>query len=355
LGMYGPRGSTGISFKAKSEASAAASARAFGVPKKSSNELLVGPRRRALPRTISRLRNVAWRLRVTPVSRVMSLVRTPCEIRRRTMADRRLSREIGSSLLDQFMESPTEFGVVTREFARNFPPQCCALSGQSLPVFTERDVSMYKRKGKGRRATVSPTIWSALPLLEAARRLNQRCFALLQMTALARTDADSPVFARRDLWARIDERGIDRAGRCPVLLLSLQLHNLEWWQRAIEGGVGPVLLNAPPPLFDAAEVAPLLRAILAEAWSAAHVNVFAASLFFGMTPAVAKTLVSLTAQTIDRIVTTQASAVRPRWEESRTFWNGLLEVAVAEDNEALTHVHLHALQLLGSEAHHRHA
>jgi len=36
-------------------------------------------------------------------------------------------------------------------------------------------------------------------------------------------------------------------------------------QRAIEGGVGPVLLNAPQPLFDAAEVAPLLRAILTEA------------------------------------------------------------------------------------------
>ena len=132
-----------------------------------------------------------------------------------------------------------------------------------------------------------------------------------------------------------------------MLLLSLQLHNLEWWQRAIEGGVGPALLNAPPPLFDAQEVAPLLRAILTEAWSAARGNVFAASLLFGMTPAVAKTLVSLTAQTIDRIVTTQATAVRPRWEESRTFWNGLLETAVAEDGEALMYVHLHALQLMG--------
>ena len=73
-----------------------------------------------------------------------------------------------------------------------------------------------------------------------------------------------------------------------------------------------------------------------------------------MTPAVAKTLVNLTAQTIDRIVTTQATTVRPRWEESRTFWNGLLKTAVAEDNEALTYVHLHALQLMGSEAQPRH-
>jgi hypothetical protein len=256
-------------------------------------------------------------------------------------------------LLDQFMESLTGFDVVTREYQRNFPPKIRALSGQSLPVYTERDVSMYKRKGKS-RAKVAPTIWSALQVLEAARRLNQRCFALLQTTALTRTGADSPVFARRDLWARIDERGMDRAGRCPVLLLSLQLHNLDWWQRAIEGGAGPVLLNAPPPLFDAEEVAPLLRAILTEAWSAARGNVFAASVLFGMTPAVAKTLVSLTAQTIDRIVTTQANAVRPRWEDSRTFWNGLLEAAVADGNETLTYVHLHALQLLGSEAQPRH-
>jgi hypothetical protein len=212
---------------------------------------------------------------------------------------------------------------------------------------------MYKRKGKS-RAKVAPTIWSALPLLESARRLNQRCFVLLRSTALTSDHADSPVFARQDLWARIDERGIDRAARCPVLLLNLQLHNLDWWQRAIEGGAGPVLLNAPPPLFEAEEVAPLLRAILTEAWSAARGNVFAASLLFGMTPAVAKTLVSLTAHSIDRIVTTQASAVRPRWEDSRTFWNGLLEAAVAEGNETLTYVHLHALQLLGSEPQPRH-
>src|ERR1700722_10150256 len=139
--MYGPPGSTGMLAREKSDASAAASARAFGVPKKSSNELLVGPRRRAWSRTISRRRKVAWRLRVTPVSRVMSLVRTPCEMSRRTIADRRLSRKIGSSLLDQFMGSLIGFDVITRQYQRNFPPKPRALSGQSLPVYTERDVS----------------------------------------------------------------------------------------------------------------------------------------------------------------------------------------------------------------------
>jgi hypothetical protein len=213
---------------------------------------------------------------------------------------------------------------------------------------------MYKRKGKFSRTKVAPTIWSAIPLLDSARRLNQRCFELLATLALRQPDARSPVFARADLWARIDARSIERAGRCPVLLLNLHFHELEWWLRVAQGGEGPVLMNARPPLFDADEVAPLLRALLAEAWSAARVNVFAASLLFGMAPAVAKSLGSLTADAIDQIATLHATAVRPRWEESRTFWSCLLEAAVGEDNEALTRVQLHALHLLGSETSARH-
>lgn len=210
---------------------------------------------------------------------------------------------------------------------------------------------MYKRKGNS-RIRGAPTAWSALPLLEISRRLNERCFALLATTALKFPHA-SPAFARQDLWARVDVHSIERAGRCPVSLLSLHFHHLEWWQRAIEG-TGPVLLNGPPPVFDHQEVAPLLRVILTEAWGTARANIFAASLLFGMAPPVAKTLANLNAQTIDRIVTLHADAVRPRWEDSRSFWSGLLEAAVAKDHEPLTRVHLHALQLLGSEAVVRH-
>jgi hypothetical protein len=213
---------------------------------------------------------------------------------------------------------------------------------------------MYKRKGKASRTKVAPTIWSAIPLLDSAGRLNQRCFELLATTALRRPDERSPVFARGDLWARIDARAIERAARCPVLLLNLHFHELDWWQRVTQGGVGPVLLNARPPLLEAEEVAPLLRALLTEAWSTARANVFAASLLFGMAPAVAKSLANLTAHRIDQIVTLHATAVRPRWEESRTFWSSLLEAAVGEDNEPLTRVRLHALHLLGSETSARH-
>lgn len=194
---------------------------------------------------------------------------------------------------------------------------------------------MYKRKGKT-RITVPATIWSARPLLEAARVLNERCFSLLAATASNRQMDGGPVFARAELWSRLNAHSIERGAQCPVMLLTLHFDHLEWWQRAIEGGPGPVLLNAPPPIFTAEEVAPLLRAILTEAWGAARTNVFAANLVFGMTPPLAKVLANLTAQSIDRIVNAHATAVRPRYEESRSFWSGLLEAALTEDTEPLS-------------------
>lgn len=212
---------------------------------------------------------------------------------------------------------------------------------------------MYKRKGNS-RVKATPTIWSALPTLESVRRLNRRCVMLIAKAALERADDDSAVFARKDIWARIDARSAERAARCPVLLLNLQLHQVESWQRAIEGGPGPLLLNAPAPVFSEQDVIPLLRTILTEAWGVARVNVFASAVLFGMTPVSAQRIAKLSALTIDQIAINFATAVRPRWEDCRSFWSGLLEDAVADGNEPLTRVHLHALQLLGSEVSPRH-
>jgi hypothetical protein len=41
--------------------------------------------------------------------------------------------------------------------------------------------------------------------------------------------------------------------------------------------------------------------------------------------------------------------LKARWPESRSFWKGLLEAAIGTDDQALANVHLHCLQLLGSE------
>ena len=212
---------------------------------------------------------------------------------------------------------------------------------------------MYKRKGKY-FTTMAPTLWAALPMLESARRLNERCFALLAQCSNDEAARDtSPIFARADLWARIDEHAYARAARCPVLLLSLNFHQLEWWQRAAQTHAGSSL-TAATPLFGMLEMAPLLRAILLEAWSVARVNPRAACVLFGMSPGVAQVIAGLSAPGVNRIVDEYATLVRPRWEESRTFWLRFLEALTADDEGALTHVHLHALQLLGSETVSRH-
>src|SRR5258708_18092294 len=254
----------------KNDTSAAPSARARELPKKSSSELFVGPRRRDLSRTIRRRRKVAWPLRVTPVKGVMTWVPTAWEMSRRTSSERRFSRKIGSSRFG-FMDFPTRFGVVTHQKPRNLFTIARLSVGQSVPVYTGRDVSMYKRKGKY-LTMMAPTPWDALPMLESTRRLNERGFALLARRSNdAAAREASPIFARADLWARLDEHAYERAGRCPVLLLNLNFHPLEWWQRAAEGHAGSSL-NPATPLFGALEVAPLLRALLLEAWSITRVN-----------------------------------------------------------------------------------
>src|ERR1700741_2579776 len=146
------------------------------------------------------------------------------------------------------MYSLTGSGGARYKSPRNLPPTARGSVGQSLRVYTRREVSMYKRKGKS-RITVPPTVWAAIPLLETARRLNQRCFELLAMTALRHRDGGIPAFAHEERWARVDERSIERAGRCPVLLLSLQFNHLEWWERMSAGEQGPLILNAPLPVF----------------------------------------------------------------------------------------------------------
>jgi len=212
---------------------------------------------------------------------------------------------------------------------------------------------MYKRKGKY-FTTMAPTPWEALPMLESARRLNERCFALLAQCSIdAAAREASPIFGRADLWARIDEHACEPAGRCPVLLLSLNFHQLDWWQRAAQGIAG-FSLNAGTPLFGMLEVVPLLRTILLEIWSITRVNSRAACVLFGMSPGVAQVIAGLAAPGVNRIVDEYATAVRPRWEENRIFWLRFLEALSAKNEDALTHVHLHALQLLGSDTVSRH-
>src|SRR5579862_8362694 len=84
-----------------------------------------------------------------------------------------------------------------------------------------------------RRAAMAPNRWPGGRMLQTAHRLNERCLSLLAETA--RTGGASVELRvmcdLRGLWAQVDARVCERAGRCPVLLLDLNFQRADWWRR----------------------------------------------------------------------------------------------------------------------------
>jgi len=145
----------------------------------------------------------------------------------------------------------------------------------------------------------------------------------------------------------LDYRACQRAGRCPVLLVNLRFQDGGWWDRIAKEPTAPQL-NAPAALFAQEHAAPLLREILMEACSVSRSMPSAASFLFGMSPLATQAISRLTMHDIERIVTQNARHLRPRWENSGTFWPQLLRAATGTDNEAMVNIQLHCLSLMGS-------
>jgi len=95
--------------------------------------------------------------------------------------------------------------------------------------------------------------------------------------------------------------------------------------------------------------ASLLREILMQTWTIGRTMPRALNLIFGMASEVTATIVQMEPLAIDRIASEEAQHLKARWPESRSFWKGLLEAAIGTDDQALANIHLHCLQLLGSE------
>jgi hypothetical protein len=75
----------------------------------------------------------------------------------------------------------------------------------------------------------------------------------------------------------------------------------------------------------------------------------ALNLIFSMASPVTATIIQMGVPEIDRIAAEEGRHLKARWPESRSFWKGLLRAAIGTDDQALANVHLHCLQLLGSE------
>jgi len=196
-----------------------------------------------------------------------------------------------------------------------------------------------------------PNRWKDAPVLETMRRLNERCFALLAHAAYIEDFARAykSVYSDPELWAKVDSRAQTRAARCPVLLMDLNFQRADWWLRVENISLDTTHRDGPPKPLLAAQIAPLLRDIVMEAWRTARSIPRATSLVFGMAPTVTTAIARLAAADIDRIVAAHSLSIRPRWEQRAEFWRQLLQAAMGTDDEALANVQLHCLQLLGSE------
>jgi hypothetical protein len=70
-------------------------------------------------------------------------------------------------------------------------------------------------------------------MLQTVHRLNERCVSLLADTV--RTGGSGidlhSIYGLRELWAQVDARVCERAGRSPVLLLDLNFQRADWWRQ----------------------------------------------------------------------------------------------------------------------------
>jgi hypothetical protein len=198
-----------------------------------------------------------------------------------------------------------------------------------------------RKKKKILRPTIVPQRWPAENALATVRQLNTRWLALL-----AEQPHDDATLSM--LWAQMDARACERAGRCPVLLIDLNLQRPESWQRTSLRTADPLLpegASAP----DTERAVSLVREILMDARTIGRTMPRALNLIFGMASPVAATIIQMGVPEIDRIAVEEGRHLKARWPESRSFWKGLLRAAIGTDDQALANVHLHCLQLLGSE------
>jgi hypothetical protein len=201
-----------------------------------------------------------------------------------------------------------------------------------------------------RRAAMTPNRWAGGRMLPTAHRLNERCFSVLAQSFRAGDTSIElhAMYGLRELWAQVDARVCERAGRCPVLLLDLNLQGPERWKWAGRGNEIASSVNGSCGLFKMEHAIPLLREILMEAWSICRSVPHAATLIFGMESRVSSAIANLSVPELDQVAVANARYLRPRWEESRVFWQRLLLAAIGSDDEALAFAHLQCLQLLGT-------
>lgn len=193
--------------------------------------------------------------------------------------------------------------------------------------------------------------WKGAQALGRVHALNERCLELL--TQLARGDRQqihlTIINHYRSLWRNLSITARKRAARTPFLLMDLHFRDSDWWRSAKElrpGRRRGMVLHAA---FSGKIADELMSETLMLAWSTVAFDRGAASILLGMTPGVSGIIAELGPQDVERIASRHSAHLQPRWEDFPAFWGKLLVAARDDDEDALHDIHLHGVQLIGSE------
>lgn len=193
--------------------------------------------------------------------------------------------------------------------------------------------------------------WRGEPALRRVQALNARCLEVMVLLARGERELTAlPIVdGHRGLWRALNESARTLAARTPFLLMDVHFQDAEWWRWAKDSRNNrrrKIVLRAA---FAGKTADELMRETLMLAWSTVALDRVAATVLFGMTPAVSSTIAELDPQDVEHIAARHSRHLRPRWEDFPEFWCKLLTAAKDEDEAALHEAHLHGIQLLGGE------
>jgi len=201
------------------------------------------------------------------------------------------------------------------------------------------------------RTGTAHTSASVTLLGNTVRRLNER--GLTFLTKVVQTgewvEGQIPWKEILSSWACASEQTLERAARCPMVLLDFNFQRVSWWSRVINTPPREEPRLAKASAFQTDEAIPLAHDLLLEAWSAARSTPTVSSLVFGMAPDVTTLIARLSPRELDRVALQEIDCMGPRWANRPMFWKELLQAATQLDDQILANVYLHCLQLLGGE------
>jgi hypothetical protein len=201
------------------------------------------------------------------------------------------------------------------------------------------------------RGAKSEFEWKGAEALKRVHALNERClevFAQLAHTTRERVTVEI-VNRHRPLWRGLDAAARKRAAQTPYLLLDVHFQSEDWWHWAKNPRRGQRRSVVSHSSFPPKAADELMRETLMLAWGVVAIDCGAASLLLGMAPGVCAMLAELGPQDVERIAARHSRHLRSRWEDLPLFWSNLLHAARAGDEDSLYELHLHGVQLLGSE------